>query len=73
MRTTEVCHSLIIAVAAIALAAGTATAAKGSRDAAIERCIAEAQAAAPDIPGSGSQTRRTAVYKGCMSQAGYRP
>jgi len=69
----KVCHLLIIAGAAVALAAGTANAAKGGRDAAMERCFAQAQASAPDIVGSGSGTRRTAVYKSCMAQAGYRP
>ena len=67
------CCSLIVAGAAIALAAGTANAAKGNRDAAMEKCIAEAQASAPDVVGSGNSTRRVAVYKNCMSQAGYRP
>ena len=69
----KICCSLIIAGAAIALVAGTANAAKGNRDAAMERCFAQAQASAPDIVGSGSGTRRTAVYKSCMTQAGYRP
>jgi hypothetical protein len=65
--------SMIIAGAAVALAASAANAAKGNRDAAMERCIAEAQASAPDVVGSGNSTRRVAVYKNCMSQAGYRP
>jgi hypothetical protein len=69
----EFYRSMIIAGAAVALAAGTANAAKGNRDAAMERCIAQAQASAPDVVGSGSGTRRTAVYKSCMTQAGYRP
>ena len=69
----EFYRSIIIAGAAVVLAAGTANAAKGNRDAAMERCIAQAQASAPDVVGSGSGTRRTAVYKSCMTQAGYRP
>lgn len=64
--------SLIIAGAALALA-GTANAARGNRDGAMERCIAQAQQAAPDIPGSGGGRTRTDVYKSCMHQAGYRP
>jgi hypothetical protein len=67
------CRYIIIAGATVALAAGTANAAKGNRDAAMERCFAHAQASAPDIVGSGSGTRRTAVYKSCVTQAGYRP
>jgi len=54
---------MIIAGAAVALAASAANAAKGNRDAAMERCIAEAQASAPDVVGSGNSTRRVAVYK----------
>ena len=65
--------SMIIVGAALALVAGTANAAKGNRDAAMEKCIAEAQASAPDVVGSGNSTRRVAVYKSCMAQAGYRP
>jgi hypothetical protein len=65
--------SMIVAGAALALAAGAANAAKGNRDAAMEKCFAEAQASAPDIVGSGSGSRRTAVYKDCMKKAGYRP
>jgi hypothetical protein len=68
----KICCFMIVAGAAIALA-GTANAAKGNRDAAMEKCIAEAQASAPDVVGSGNSTRRAAVYKNCMSQAGYRP
>jgi len=69
----DIFRSMIIAGAALAVMAGTANAAKGNRDAAMERCIAEAQASAPDIVGSGNSTRRVAVYKTCMSQAGHRP
>ena len=66
-------HSMIIAGAAVALAASAANAAKGGRDAAMEKCFAEAQASAPNVVGSGSGTTRTAVYKDCMKKAGYRP
>ena len=69
----RICCSLIIAGAAVGLAVGTANAAKGNRDAAMERCIAEAQGSASDVVGSGNSTRRVAVYKSCMSQAGFRP
>jgi hypothetical protein len=69
----EIFRCMIIAGAAVALMASTANAAKGNRDAAMEKCIAEAQASAPDVVGSGNSTRRVAVYKNCMSQAGYRP
>src|SRR5262247_1070741 len=49
--------------------------AAGGRDAAVSKCIAEAQASAPGIltPGDAERARRVAVYKNCMVQAGYRP
>ena len=65
-----------IAGAAIALTAGTADAAKatkGGRDAAIEKCFAEARASAENVPGGGGGETRAAVYKSCMTKAGYRP
>ncbi len=66
-----------VAGAAIALAAGTAEAAKakakGGRDAAIEKCFAEARASAETPVGGGGGERRAAVYKDCMTKAGYRP
>ncbi len=66
-----------VAGAAIALAVGTAEAAKakakGGRDAAIEKCFAEARASAETPVGGGGGERRAAVYKDCMTKAGYRP
>ena len=59
--------------AAVALAAGTADAAKGNRDAAIEKCFAEARASGDVVVGGGGGERRAAVYKDCMKKAGYRP
>jgi hypothetical protein len=77
MRITRAYRVLLIAMgtgAAIVLAVGMADAAKGGRDAAMEKCIAQAQSEAPgDTVGSGIQTRRTAIYKSCMTQAGHRP
>ena len=46
----------------------------GGRDAAIEQCMAKTDAEQPrGIPGSGAPERRTAIYKDCMKQAGFRP
>jgi len=77
MRPTHAFRVLLVAMgtgAAMALAVGMADAAKGGRDAAMEKCIARAQAEAPgESVGSGIQTRRTAIYKSCMTQAGYAP
>lgn len=44
---------------------------KESRDAAMHRCIVAAQRQYPDP--LTEQTGRVAVYKACMTQAGYRP
>jgi len=66
-------------LAAFLVTPTTAEAAKaraaGGRDAAVSKCIAEAQASAPGIltPGEADRARRVAVYKNCMVQAGYRP
>ena len=74
MRITKLLVAGIAGVA-IASAAGTADAAKakGGRDAAIEKCFAEARASAETPVGGGGGERRAAVYKDCMTKAGYRP
>lgn len=80
MNGTNNCRTLLVvalAIAGIALTAGTVQAqgakTKMTRDAAMQKCFAEAQAASPDVPGSGAQTARTAAYKACMTKAGFRP
>jgi hypothetical protein len=79
------CLRFVVLVSAFSLSAllvGVATAnaaakKKGpsARDAAMEQCIAKAQGAAPGIlPTEGpGRSQRVAVYKDCMTQAGYRP
>jgi hypothetical protein len=66
-----------IASVAVAFAFNTADAAKakakGGRDAAIEKCFAEARASAETPVGGGGGETRAAVYKNCMTKAGYRP
>ncbi len=74
----DVCRALLItgiASVAVAFAFNTADAAKakGGRDAAIEKCFAEARASAETPVGGGGGETRAAVYKNCMTKAGYRP
>jgi hypothetical protein len=45
-----------------------------ARDAAIHKCILQAQAEYPSTSGSGdTQRNRTSAYKACMTAAGQRP
>ena len=44
-----------------------------ARDAAIHKCILEAQARFPDVTVASSQRGRTDTYKACMVAAGERP
>ena len=62
-----------LAATAATLAAGVANA-QDARDQAIERCLAVARASSPGItPGGATGENRAAVYKDCMTRAGYRP
>jgi len=77
-RSRSVLLVTAFSVGALALAAGTADAAKKSgqpskRDAMIEQCIAKAHAEAPVVVADASGNRRTEIYKSCMTQAGMRP
>jgi hypothetical protein len=80
MRIENLRFALLVSafsVAALVPEAAMAQAAKktSARDAAIAKCVAEAQAAAPGIltPGEADRARRVAVYKNCMVQARQRP
>jgi len=80
MLSTRIGSVLLVtafSVAALALAAGTADAAKkggsSKRDAMISQCIAKAQAEAPIIVPGESGNRRVEIYKSCMVSAGMRP
>jgi len=77
-RTRSALLVTALSVAALALQAGTADAAKKSgqpskRNAMIEQCIAKAHAEAPVVVADASGNRRTEIYKSCMTQAGMRP
>jgi hypothetical protein len=79
MRITDAYRALLIAgIAGVAVtwvidAADAAKATTKGRDAAIEKCFAEARASAETPVGGGGGERRAAVYKDCMTKAGYRP
>jgi hypothetical protein len=50
-----------------------ASAQDAARDAAIHKCILEAQTRHPDIDNPGNQRNRTLAYKACMQAAGLAP
>jgi hypothetical protein len=76
MRVTDICRIVVAFVAvcvAISLAVDTADAATG-RNAAMQRCMAEARASTDANMGAVfNQRRQTAIYRSCMHQAGFRP
>lgn len=65
--------SILALVAAVAVAgfAGEAVAQKNAskRDQMMEKCLQEAG----KVPGDLQQMTRTAIYKACMSKAGFKP
>jgi hypothetical protein len=69
----------ILCILSIALAAGlsvvtwTSQASAAGRDAAISRCIAQAQKQYPRAGRQGNMSNRTSSYKACMHAAGFRP
>jgi hypothetical protein len=66
---------LVAAGAGIAIASSLATAnAQSGRNAAVQRCMAEARASTDVNLGAVlNQRRQTAIYRSCMQQAGFRP
>jgi hypothetical protein len=57
----------------IASFAPQASAQDGARDAAIHKCILEAQTRHPDVSNPANQRNRTDTYKSCMAAAGFAP
>ena len=74
MRASDVCRIvLVVAGMAVGSAVDTADAANG-RDAAMQRCMAQARASTDvNLGAIHNQRRQTAIYRGCMQQAGFRP
>ena len=57
----------------VATFAPQASAQDAARDAAIHKCIMQAQAQWPDISNPGNQRNRTDAYRSCMQAEGQRP
>ena len=57
----------------VASFASQASAQDAARDAAIHKCIMQAQAQWPDVSNPGNQRNRTDAYMGCMRAEGQRP
>jgi hypothetical protein len=74
MRTADVCRVvLVVASMAAGSAVDTADAATG-RNAAMQRCMAQARTSTDVNQGAiHNQRRQTAIYRSCMQQAGFRP
>ena len=57
----------------VATFAPQASAQDAARDAAIHKCIMQAQAQWPDVSNPGNQRNRTDAYRSCMQAEGQRP
>ena len=64
--------ALSAALAVAAVSSQTVAQDSAARDAAIARCIKEAQTAYP-LDGDDQGRNRTALYKACMTAAGFNP
>ena len=70
-------RSPIVAIAAvlciIAAASQASAQTRGSREAAIQKCMAQIQSTYPQTGPDRNDAARVALYKSCMHNAGYRP
>ena len=57
----------------VASFASQASAQDAARDAAIHKCIMQAQTQWPDVSNPGNQRNRTDAYMACMQAEGQRP
>jgi len=70
MTSTKLIVTLVAAVAVTGFAAeAVAQKSASKRDQAMEKCLQEAG----KVSGELQQMTRTAIYKACMSKAGYKP
>jgi hypothetical protein len=72
----QIASKLATAALAALFAANFATQASAQdavRDAAIHKCIMQAQAMHPDISNPSNQRNRTDAYRSCMAAEGQRP
>ena len=76
MPPAHIHRIVLIAVGAgIAITSSLATAnAQNGRNAAMQRCMAQARASTDvNLGAVHNQRRQTAIYRSCMQQAGFRP
>jgi len=73
MKAMQTLSTATLVGVSIALFASQADAQSARRQAAIERCIAQAQAQFPFTGDQSYGRNRTAAYKACMRAAGQRP
>jgi hypothetical protein len=73
MRASSILSTALLVGVSVALLASRADAQSAARYAAIEKCIAQAQAQWPNLGNNGNERNRTASYKACMKAAGQRP
>jgi hypothetical protein len=64
---------LLALVAGLSAVTWTSHASAAGRNAAISRCIAQAQRQFPRAGRRGNMSNRTFSYKACMHSAGFRP
>ena len=69
---TKLISTLLLGSSVFAFAAPV-VAQDSARDAAIHRCIIQAQREYPDATSDATQRARTASYKACMTAAGQSP
>ncbi len=62
----------VLAVGAAAFTLASPATAQQNRDATLHKCIVEAQRAYPSTTPDADE-QRTALYKACMSKAGFAP
>jgi hypothetical protein len=70
---TRLISTLVLGSSVVAFAAPAIAQQDSARDAAIHRCIIQAQREYPDATSDSAQRSRTMSYKACMTAAGQVP
>jgi hypothetical protein len=70
---TRLISTLVLGSSVVAFAAPAIAQQDSARDAAIHRCIIQAQREYPDATSDSAQRSRTMSYKACMTTAGQVP
>ena len=70
---TRLISTLVLGSFVVAFAAPAIAQQDSPRDAAIHRCIVQAQREYPDATSDSAQRSRTMAYKACMAAAGQNP